>query len=51
MHMAWNIWKERNRRVFEQFTARPTRILALIKEEVSLRITACAEAVWPPNGT
>jgi hypothetical protein len=51
MRTAWNIWKERNMRVFEQSTARPARILALIKEEVSLRITACAEAVWPPNGT
>jgi hypothetical protein len=51
MYTAWNIWKERNRRVFEQCTARPARILALINKEVSVRITACAEAVWPPNGT
>lgn len=41
IYTTWNIWKERNRRVFQQTTAMPTRILSLIKEEIKLRESAC----------
>jgi hypothetical protein len=34
IYTAWNIWKERNRRVFERKTATPKRILQLIKDEL-----------------
>ncbi|KAF8721717.1 hypothetical protein HU200_022890 [Digitaria exilis] len=35
-----NLWKERNRRVFDVMISLPLRVLALIKEEMSLRIMA-----------
>lgn len=43
IYTAWNIWKERNRRVFEGITANPNRVLACIKEEVKLRMDALGE--------
>jgi hypothetical protein len=41
IYTAWNIWNEHNRRVFDGVTALPSRVLALIKEEVNLRRMAC----------
>jgi hypothetical protein len=43
IYTAWNIWKERNRRVFDGEAALPPRILALIKEEAQLRTLACGD--------
>jgi hypothetical protein len=37
IYTAWNIWKERNRRVFDGAAATPPRILVLIIEEMRLR--------------
>lgn len=31
LYTAWNVLKERNRRMFDGVSARPTRILQLIK--------------------
>jgi hypothetical protein len=36
-------WKERNRRVFEGVAVLPSRVLALIKEEIKLRQLACGD--------
>ncbi|KAF8722799.1 hypothetical protein HU200_021924 [Digitaria exilis] len=47
IYTTWNLWKEHNRRVFDGKSATPQRVLALIKEEMSLRATAC-DAVEPP---
>jgi hypothetical protein len=41
IYTAWNIWKERNRRIFDGVTASPFRVLNLIKEELKLRRLAC----------
>jgi len=48
IYTAWNIWKERNRRVFEGCSALPQRVLALIKEEMKIRSIACVVAAPPP---
>ena len=45
MYTAWNIWKERNRRIFEGKSAEPRVVLQLIKEEVLLRVRACGAPV------
>jgi hypothetical protein len=41
IYTTWNIWKERNRRIFEGKTATPVRVLQLIKDEIALRQRAC----------
>ncbi|CAO2206826.1 unnamed protein product [Urochloa humidicola] len=42
IYTTWNLWKERNRRIFQGCSASPQRILALIKEEMQIRSIACA---------
>lgn len=41
MYTSWNIWNERNRRVFQGVMQSPTRILGLIKAEMDCRRQAC----------
>jgi len=41
IYTSWNVWKERNRRIFQGVAVLPSRILALIKEEMKLRELAC----------
>jgi hypothetical protein len=45
IYTAWNIWKERNRRIFEAKAATPQRVFQLIKDEMALRASACEFAV------
>ncbi|KAF8693960.1 hypothetical protein HU200_038605 [Digitaria exilis] len=47
IYTTWNIWKERNQRVFEGISATPQRVLSLIKNEMNLRSSACAVNVSP----
>jgi hypothetical protein len=44
IYTSWNTWKERNRRNLEGKAARPSRVLALVKEEMKLRDLACGQA-------
>ncbi|PVH38494.1 hypothetical protein PAHAL_5G271700 [Panicum hallii] len=37
MYTTWNIWKKRNRRIFEHRSCQPTQAFELIKEEMELR--------------
>jgi hypothetical protein len=43
IYISLNLWKERNRRIFEGVTASPVRVLNLIKEEMKLRMVATGE--------
>ena len=45
LYSAWNIWKERNRRVFDQKSLQPPQVFQLIREEVNLRRVACGTPV------
>jgi ABC-type histidine transport system ATPase subunit len=37
---AWNLWLQRNRRVFQGVSATPHRILQLIKDDMATRAAA-----------
>jgi hypothetical protein len=41
IYTVWNLWVERNRRVFQGLVSSEARILHLIKDEMALRTTAC----------
>ncbi|OEL32910.1 hypothetical protein BAE44_0006069, partial [Dichanthelium oligosanthes] len=45
MYKVWNLWKERNRRVFEGKSAQPQQVVVFIKEEMALRRQACGSPV------
>jgi hypothetical protein len=44
-YTTWNLWKERNRRVFDSKSLQPHSVFSLIKEEVLLRRVACGHPV------
>lgn len=46
IYTAWNIWKERNRRIFQNVSTTPDVVLGLIKEEMKIHSLAC-EGVAP----
>jgi hypothetical protein len=50
IYTAWNLWKEWNRRVFDQVAMQPMAVLSLIKEEIKLRIVACGQELLPNGG-
>jgi len=41
IYTVWNIWNERNRRIFQGISQSPTRVLGLLKEEMEVRRQAC----------
>ncbi|WVZ67318.1 hypothetical protein U9M48_016414 [Paspalum notatum var. saurae] len=43
MYIVWNIWKERNRRIFDGKSASPTTVFSRAKEEMALRRAACGQ--------
>jgi hypothetical protein len=45
IYTAWNIWKERNRRVFQGKSMTSQQVLYLIKEDIQLRDRACARGL------
>jgi hypothetical protein len=47
IYTTWNLWKERNRSVFDRALLPPLTILSLIKEEVKPRALACGQELLP----
>jgi len=41
LYTVWNVWNERNRRIFQGISQPPIRVLSLIKEEMKIRQQAC----------
>jgi len=44
MYTTWNLWKERNRRVFDSKSLQPHNVFSIIKEEVLLRRVTCGQS-------
>ena len=42
MYATWNVWKERDRRIFESKALRADQVSELIKQDILLRRRACA---------
>nr|TKW09225.1 hypothetical protein SEVIR_6G079700v2 [Setaria viridis] len=40
---AWNIWNERNRRIFENKFLSPMQLLLRIQEDINIRKQACGK--------
>ena len=49
MYTVWNLWKERNRRIFDAKTGTPGLVLGFIKEDVALRRAACGTPEFEIN--
>jgi len=47
IYTAWNIWKERNQRVFQQKIGSPAEMVHAIKEEINERRRACGHPELP----
>ena len=41
IYTSWNVWNERNRRIFQGTSQSPAQILNLIKQEMDIRRQAC----------
>jgi hypothetical protein len=50
IYTAWNLWKERNKRVFDHISSTPQRVFSLIKEDFKLRVLACGDLTLPHRG-
>jgi len=48
-HVHRNLWKERNRRIFDAKTGTPGLVLGFIKEDVALRRAACGTPEFEIN--
>ena len=49
MYTVWNLWKERNSRIFDAKTGTPGLVLGFIKEDVALRRAACGTPEFEIN--
>ncbi|RCV45414.1 hypothetical protein SETIT_9G452100v2 [Setaria italica] len=41
IYTIWNLWKERNRKIFEGARCSPLKVFNFIRKEVALRQMAC----------